>query len=263
MMLSRADCYDNVTSCKFITGGGWWSEVRDHQSTAGTLSQEDRNQLGSVSVYHCPTRGRANPANAPYEPGTNWARGGPQHDYAIVGRRDTSRGDTSNWWQFANIGATNISSPFWIAISDYRASGTGVPSGGSVTTWSVRDTMAWWADGSSKQLLIGEKHFPQGWEIGKCDDDYRGDCSYLTAFPDGGGVVTMTRTFDEGGGFIARGNEYVGLVAEGVPYFGSPHAGTCNFLVGDGSVHGLSATASPTILRSLAGVRDGQAASLP
>jgi prepilin-type N-terminal cleavage/methylation domain-containing protein len=260
-ILSKADCYGDTTSNKFVSGGGWWSEKFDN-GNAGNLTQEDRNQIGSVSFYHCPTRGRTNPAIAHPATGTNWDRGGPQGDYAFVGRRDTSRGDTINWYQFANTGASSVSSPFRISNSDYRESGTGVHSGGALTTWSPRDTIAWWSDGTSNQLLIGEKHFPQSWPTDKCDNSNNGDCTYLTAQPNGQGVVYVTRTFDDGR-FIARGVEQTGLSDGGVSYFGSPHTGVCNFLVGDGSVHGLSATASGDILRNLSSVRDGNATTLP
>ena len=62
---------------------------------------------------------------------------------------------------------------------------------------------------------------------------------------------------------IARGIEEAGLADDGVSYFGSPHTGVCNFLVGDGSVHGISATASADLLRNLTSVRDGKAVSIP
>jgi hypothetical protein len=260
MILSKPDCYGNVKSTKFVSGGGWWSVTFDN-GNPGNLTQEDRKQIGSISFYHCPTRSRARSAIAHPATGTNWDKSGPQSDYAFVGRRDT--GDTINWYQFANTGASKISSPFRIAVSDYIASGTGIPNGGLVTMWSPRDTMeGWWSDGTSNQLLIGDKHFPQSWQTGKCDNSNNGDCTYLTAFPNGQGVVSVTRTFDDGR-VIARGVEQTGLSDGGVSYFGSPHTGICNFLLGDGSTHGLNATTSPGLLRNLSSTHDGKVASLP
>ncbi|MDR2644299.1 MAG: DUF1559 domain-containing protein [Planctomycetaceae bacterium] len=115
-------------------------------------------------------------------------------------------------------------------------------------------------------MLIGEKHFTNDWHIGRCDDSNSGDCTYLTAWQSGQGVISVTRTFDKNGStdrFIAKGNESAGLVDSGLSYFGSPHTGICNFLVGDGSVHGFPATTSSDLLRKLACTRDGQPVTLP
>jgi type II secretory pathway pseudopilin PulG len=259
-ILSAKDGYGDTTSNHFMTGGGWWSETLDN-GVAGVLTLDDKNQIGSVTTYFCPTRGRSKPAIANPPSGTSWDRSGPQHDYAFVGRRDTSCGDTVEWWQYANTDAYNLSSPFRIAISDFRE-GPGVQGGGLVTTWSARDTMAWWSDGTSNQLLIGEKHFRESWPIGKCDNTHEGDCSYLTAQPDGDGVVCTTRTFDDNR-LIARGQEESGLADNGGSYFGSPHTGTCNFLIGDGSVRSISAVTSGDLLRALSGTREGKAVALP
>ncbi|MDR1053258.1 MAG: DUF1559 domain-containing protein [Planctomycetaceae bacterium] len=259
-ILSTPDIYGNITSRKFVSGGAWWSETLDNGAGAGPLTMDDRRQIGSVAVYLCPTRGRARPAIAhPTTSGTNWDRGGPQHDYAFVLRRDTSCGDTVNWYQFANTNQFRHSSPFRIAISDYNESG---PFGGSITTWSTRDTFEWWSDGTTNQLLIGEKHFPTSWPISRCNNDYRGDCSYLSAWPNGDGIIYTGRTFDDNR-FIARGQEQTGLADGGVSYFGSPHTSTCNFLIGDGSVRNISVTTSGDLLRALSSVRDGKAVALP
>ncbi|MDR1289896.1 MAG: DUF1559 domain-containing protein [Planctomycetaceae bacterium] len=250
-ILSTADVYGDTTSRKIVTGGGWWSATLAG-GVAGNLTMDDRRLIGSVAVYLCPTRGRSRPAIAQPASGT-WEYGGPQHDYALVLRRDN--GDTINWWQYANTNASSHSSPFRIAISDYNDTG-------NPTTWSTRDTFAWWSDGTTNQLLIGEKHFPTTWKIGRCDDNHQGDCSYLFACPNGNGVVTTARTFDDNR-FIARGQEQTGLLDNGISYFGSPHTSTCNFLIGDGSVRNIAVTTSGDLLRALSSVRDGKAVALP
>ena len=270
MILTKQDIYGDTSDRKFVTGGGWWMEVWDNGVSNTFLTAEDRRQTGSVRTYHCPTRGRSAPAIADPPSGIRWDNAGPQGDYAFVGRKDSRAGDTTEWWQFANSGNTNphgqnLSSPFRIANSDVDL---GAQGGGKLTTWTPRDTMAWWSDGTSNQLCIGEKHFPLSWPIGRCNNandnnqSHLADCSYLTAQPNGGGVVFVSRTFDDGR-FIAKGNEEIGLADGGVSYFGSPHTGVCNFLVGDGSVHGISSTASRDLLRNLSSTRDGNAVSIP
>jgi prepilin-type processing-associated H-X9-DG protein len=49
----------------------------------------------------------------------------------------------------------------------------------------------------------------------------------------------------------------------GSSVFGANHTGVCNFLFGDGSVHGLSHTTSRNILVPLSVVDDGVSVSLP
>jgi hypothetical protein len=258
-ILSLPDIYGDTTTCKIVTGGGWWSETLDNGAGSGHLTAEDRKQIGSVAIYHCPSRQRPRSSFAHPPAGVvSWDRAGPLHDYAFVGRRDTSVGDTVNWYQFANNNANSISSPFRIAISDFR---TGRP-GDYVTTWSPRDTISWWSDGTSNQILIGEKHFPKTWGVGRCENSNNGDCTYLTAWDNGQGVVYTTRTFDDSR-YIAKGQDETGLADGGVSYFGSPHTGMCNFLIGDGSVHGFSTSTSGNLLRNFAGVREGNTVSIP
>jgi prepilin-type N-terminal cleavage/methylation domain-containing protein len=273
-ILSLPDDYGDTSEGKFVTGLGWWGPT----VTVGTcsLSDADREQFGRVAVYFCPTRARPKPAITKSPAGTTWDKAGPQHDYAIVGCQGSTAtiginlGDVTAWWQFAgdhdgnDVDPSRLSSPFRISKSDFSLSIR--TDGGLVTKWSPRDKISWWRDGTSNQLLIGEKHFTDEWYIGRCDDNTSGDCTYLTAWQQGRGVDSVTRTFDKNGAtdrFIAKGKESAGLADGGVSYFGSPHTGICNFLIGDGSVHGLPNTTSSDLLRKLACTRDGQTATLP
>jgi prepilin-type N-terminal cleavage/methylation domain-containing protein len=278
-ILATPDIYGDTSEGKFVTGAGWWGPNINSGSLTGTsaLTDADRDMIGRVAIYFCPTRARSKPAIVKQPAGTTWDKAGPQHDYAIVGCQGSSGtiginlGDVTAWWQFAGdtSGSSNdndpsrLSSPFRISKSDYKNGGQ---NGGIVTKWSPRDKISWWRDGTSNQLLIGEKHFTDEWYIGRCDNSNNGDCSYFTAFPTGQGVVSVTRTFDRAGStdrFIAKGKEAAGLADGGMSYFGSPHTGICNFLIGDGSVHGLPNTTSSDLLRKLACTRDGQTATLP
>ncbi|GHT16995.1 hypothetical protein FACS1894189_2080 [Planctomycetales bacterium] len=45
--------------------------------------------------------------------------------------------------------------------------------------------------------------------------------------------------------------------------FGSWHAGVCNFVFGDGSVHGVSIATAPSTLDALEHTSDGASVSLP
>ncbi len=171
-------------------------------------------------------------------------------------------------------------------------------------SWTPRDSMSWWSDGASNQLVLGEKHIPL-MQMGKCDSYYEAwDCSFLSAYH-GGRYHHLGRLIDmaivnqtpignvicgydgqyrerKRGSIIAKSPwEYEDSKAynpNGTPYhsvgedqigfvyysFGSAHAGgTCHFLVGDGSVHGMSPNTDPRLLTDLADVQDGKSVSIP
>ena len=46
-------------------------------------------------------------------------------------------------------------------------------------------------------------------------------------------------------------------------YFGSAHAGVCNFVLGDGSVRGLPTTINVDVFAALGNVNSGEAVSVP
>jgi len=149
--------------------------------------------------------------------------------------------------------------------------------------WQPRDSISWWKDGASNQILIGEKHIPLQ-RLGKCTQiDGQaivldaGDCSYLSygiVTPNGAsGRAVRWGTNDDGtpkilypriggisGGHIEDVDEGIAAINLG---FGSYHPGVANFLFGDGSVHGLSKNTAPLLLAALGTVDDGVAVSVP
>lgn len=217
----------------------WWS----------SLSMEEKRGFGSVSTYLCPSR-RSPPAFHDFVPGTNINRyPGPQTDYAMVMRG----GSGGAWWQYP--GSPGTRSPFRVADSNYANN--------VLTTWQPRDSIAWWADGTSNQLLIGEKHFSRTYPAGECIQTY-GDCGYLAAFT-GAAVVHTARTFDDTGAgprVLARPTDDTNI-SEATTRFGSAHPGTVNFLLGDGSVRALALSTSWDVLWKLADVNDGNPVALP
>jgi len=157
----------------------------------------------------------------------------------------------------------------------------------AVNSWKPRDTMSWWSDGTSNQFIVGEKHIPASL-VGRCgtgNTTSDGDCSYLST--EQFGTVTAFRQFSMGSidrsttgtGFVLggpwgdyqfplmKGNEKAEPANQGAIYhhgFGSAHAGTCNFLIGDGSVQAISVTTPVNpILIALGLVNDGMAISVP
>jgi hypothetical protein len=147
-----------------------------------------------------------------------------------------------------------------------------------ITHWSPREDMAWWQDGTSNQLIVGEKFIPfeclgvdPQWDGGYINSNQnhqngnvgrgildtvqsikRSDKDYA-----GAGEITPTSNielFGQGAGQNANLQNFV---------FGGIHPGVCNFLVGDGSVHPIPPTTNSAVVWGLAAVNDGEAVSLP
>ncbi len=142
------------------------------------------------------------------------------------------------WWQFANT--TNGSDDGQNTCSPFRRSSHNAPGKDAtqpITQWEPVDSMAFWQDGTTNQLIIGEKHFPRSNPAGTCSS-FTSDCSYLNAGNAGNHVIHVVRTFDVYSTGIARPSDD----GSDEPYikFGSMHPGISNFLVGDGSVRGIS-----------------------
>jgi len=158
------------------------------------------------------------------------------------------------------------------AILETTLTGSTIGDGNS---WKPRDTFSRWADGTSNQLVFGEKSIPNGY-LGRCavtDSDgsprTQGDCSILTngenrqiATFRAARIVDNFHTGDQDRRFgivTAKDRDLHNLR----PTFGSSHAGTCNFLIGDGAVRGLSTTISVDTLAWLTHCSDGNAVAIP
>ena len=276
----------------------WWTN--NNTSATAPMNDEIRKQFGSVSTYRCPSRRGGGPAITPFpEPVTadDYKIGtgpgnppyGPQGCYAIVLSYQNTPGipsDTNygHWYrQDENRAVIPWYGPFRIAL--YGATG-------NAGTWGPRDTMAWWADGSSNQLLIGEKHLPPR-VFEKCEPDpvvgqypTFNDCSYLT----GGECLTLAvaryvrrnDNLSQAGDMSLSSvqyamaiptNEYDGLepgvgnagasIGRDNARFGSAHPGVVNFLLGDGSVRSFFLTTPVPVLAALGTVNDGTVVSVP
>ena len=146
--------------------------------------------------------------------------------------------------------------------------------------WDPRDTMAWWQDGASNQVLLGEKHLPPG-VFGVCALGAATiyDCSYLigghSCMPSFGRLVRHQETpsridMNDGAVRLARPTDPVSAtISSSGPggsrsgYFGSSHPDVVNFLFGDGAVMGLPLTTNPLIVAYLGTVDDGNVVTLP
>jgi hypothetical protein len=255
-ILSTSDTHGVTGEQHMVVGDAWWGESISGTRIVPNATQES---IASIKTFFCPTLGREPPAIASHT--VNLGNSGPQHDYAFVIRQDTTLGDATPWYRFANVANhSSHSSPFRQAVTDLSTNAGNHAS--PITTWSPRDKFDWLSDGTTNQLCIGEKHFTKIRQPGWYNGTSHSDTSYFTAKADGNPVASVCRTFDGSFNFIAK--EWENITADdGTSNFGSWHAGICNFLIGDASVRGVSNTTSGSVLQALSCVRDGQPVSLP
>ena len=272
IIASTVDDFDNGTLTKAVTADRWWGKDFSDANPGKGLTDGERLAFGSVPFFYCPTRRRP-PAYLGNESPSAAAQSGsgeqiamywqgPQIDYAFVVTAAAYDNLTDSvWYQWAthdaDRGIARQRGPFRQSLSDYPND--------PVKNWEPRDTFAWLADGTSNQLMLGEKYFNFNdvgdSKLGICD--WIGDdCTYLSAGQNGASVTSAARTFDFGS---------VGTIGIALPvhtwnaahHFGATHAEVCNFLIGDGSVRGISATTSQEILYALGCINDGVTVALP
>ena len=240
VIATGADQWGITDNKKALVDGGphtWW---------AG-LSADRRKAFGNVAAYLCPSR-RSPPAVFDSAATVGNFPGG-QTDYAMVLCGDS----TGNWWEFPDPSRPG-SSAFRSASSDWAATQV------TITKWMPRDRLAWWSDGTSSQMLFGEKHFPASRPPGVCDGS-TGDCGYLAAYQ-GSLVQHVGRTFDNAGQTIATPSDDTNISSPFI-WFGSAHLDLCNFLFGDGSVRAISVSTPRSVLLKLADVNDGGSVEIP
>lgn len=225
------------------------------------MTDELRKQFCSVVYVKCPTR-RAGVAGAPLKnqelTTSTTIKGcqsivsyGPFADYAPVIYTTYNSPDCTNfqWVGAADEYALNPGnkSPFRRAV---------VQKTGDERSWEPRDPISWWVDGSSNQFIFGEKHIPID-VMGGETVAFRHDQNYLAATNSSGRDWALGRA-------VCEQYPLASPRDTNAPqrYFGSWHAGVCNFLMGDGAVRSVSVTALPKTLGQLAHVSDGGTGSL-
>ncbi|MDR2171492.1 MAG: DUF1559 domain-containing protein [Planctomycetaceae bacterium] len=272
--------------------GGWFVNGLKNQH------EHLRAAFGSVSIYKCPARrsGIRYVDNSPPNPdgSTNLNLNGPRGDYAIVSSFDPASltgPSYNNWFSQVSLygnNATNAnnllqrnSSPFRISIVTWAqgATATGTNPLGSnnsdkkwITGWQPRDTFSWWRDGTSNQIVVGEKFIP-GSLIDKVPSQ-RQEAQW-----DGGNINSNSTHANMN---VARGVYFLLPSIKRSPYdipdtelyttsdnantnhavFGGIHPATAVFLFGDGSVRGISPNINWTTIYNLGKVNDGQPVSI-
>jgi prepilin-type N-terminal cleavage/methylation domain-containing protein len=279
--------------------------VLNNQSATNTaawftngLNDAQREAFGSVPLHKCPSRRSGVKYTNDTSDQSPHAHKGPRSDYAIVSSFDPSNQNTllnGNWGTVLALygNATNGAifmnrnhSPFRVSVLQWGNTSTRTSADplGSVNDdhrfaigWTPRDTFAHLSDGTSNQIIIGEKFIPQNFIDTTVQYHYQGmwDGGYLG--PNGGnfhfnvgrGVYRTQACIKRSLNDIPPGGETI-VNANGVTVinhqhavFGGIHPGIAQFALGDGSVRAIIATISFDMLHYLAKVDDGQVVSIP
>jgi hypothetical protein len=137
--------------------------------------------------------------------------------------------------------------------------------------WEWRDTIERWSDGTSNQLCFGEKHIPTWARNSATDPAQTWDGSWCLTWNDAN-AWSIARPVWGTPNLLAKGpNDPLRAATENWADFsdssgnplGSSHPGVVNFLVGDGTVHGISVDTVSDVVVHLTVVNDGNVVALP
>jgi prepilin-type N-terminal cleavage/methylation domain-containing protein len=261
---------------------GIWRQGTNANTNGTSLAE--RRQTGNVPIVKCPSRRSGmqivGEGSAAANSTANY--GGPLADYATILRYRSGDAETfadvllalsnavagtSATWQVSS----NFRIPFTVARSDGLTSGPASISDRAYKNYTLATKIAAWQDGTTNQLILGEKHIPAtelkneggtatASTLGKWDGSYlfisenspNHVARFIHAHHDGsaGDEFGLVQKKEETGNFADWG-------------LGSNHSGIVNFCIGDGSVRSISLTVSPILLAYLADINDGHSTSLP
>ena len=281
--------YDRILSRTNASGTSIPYEQLTNEAYWSLLTEAERNGHSSLSFFKCPTRrggvARCDTGSDPAVSGGwgSWGRG-PRGDYAIV-----YAGNTQGRTVF-NTNAASDAYFTWKINGTYETGEANGPfryADGANNSrinalWGPPVDMSLWQDGTSNQIIIGEKHIPLDLLGQETVESAEVDGSIFVHTPSGRGPAAAnlnpSNTDPFGGRFnvarpiitrsprLARGpQDSLGVWSLDTwtpPYgFGSYHSGVCSFVLGDGSVRVLPITIDREVLGILAEVNTGKSAS--
>jgi prepilin-type N-terminal cleavage/methylation domain-containing protein len=217
--------------------------------------QTQETRRTNVWIYICPTRRSPPQVSVTGQDNRKSAtdRDGALGDYVACIGDGTSGFPEKDWYQ-------NKANGVFVSTGDTTVSGWNCKGGlgpdpdlefqGERHYTSFKSV----SDGTSKTLLVGEKHIPQRWYgyFVSPSGDFVGDSSiYNSDF-----CEVVGRCAGPGYGLARQPDENV-IYPGG--NFGGPHSGICQFVLADGSVQAIAVSIDEVTLGYLANRHDGQA----
>ena len=263
-----------------LCGNGWENAMMDMSVTDAThqdparhrawwdaLSEENKIKYGSVSMFKCPTRRTGPQYSMDVTPGDGsdtFLPHGPTGDYAVATliRNPASPPAGCGWYSHFSSRDANHYQPHFGPLRVSLLPGTTIGPVINVDGCLPRDNMSWWQDGSSNQIVLGEKHVPIT-RLNQCKGQWweQTECTIFTANARSaqGGARHMhpeNRLAYGPYDFLEDSAEESSVCGYS---FGSYHPVVCQFLMGDGSVRSVTDNVSmPNILCPLTDVSDGK-----
>jgi hypothetical protein len=293
--------------------GDWWFS---------SLSSGLATSFGSVPGYMCPSsRTSASEGYTSWWDYNSIGQGhnGPNSDYAaVIAKKNNAAAHHAHRWnafcftpmsdrpgtdddgnavdiKFGDYDSPlRVSQPIWGTNPDDKtwreANLTSTLSGPGNDTgdfqymhgYEPRDQISYWSDGTTNQIVIGEKFIPQfarslkgsasvdGNRARRWDGSMAHTWTQDSVFNVGRLVMDTRICITEGPKDMrvperhTDGNLYTPVEANGNYGFGSSHGGgIVNFLIGDGTVKTFTSDVSTYVLYSLAQVSDGESVALP
>lgn len=219
------------------------------------LNSTERSALGAIPDYFCPSRRDSGTKDG----GT---QRGPLGDYAVVFlyREITDTNNEDGWWNHYNScdngHVSNQKGAIRLSKNDCSLSGDD-----RWRSWKPRAAFRDITDGLTNTAIVGEKHIAAA-EFGNCcggnGTQQDGSWSYSEgSWREYNVARNLRHRFGKGA------NDTSGNPAGGAVGMGSWHPGVCHFLLGDGSVRGISDNTPELIRRQLAHRSDGTTFELP
>jgi len=254
---------------------------------ADAYIDDDLKKMMAILAYTCPSR-----------PGPRYKLGdvdiaGPCTDYAVLVAKDDFGWEM--WHYFCVYSTANDQSHHSTFVGPFKLPSLSWNSGAipglttqarRIVNWTYDHDFSWWQDGTSNQLCLAEKFIPM-WAY--TEPYAQTPASALwSLYWDGGlthayvdysaakiaRIVSDTPNLfssspnnpyrtKESGNIDPTPHTNPDCDRAGMDQLGSMHSGIVNFLVGDGSVRGISVTASPLTITQLTVVNDGNEAAVP
>jgi prepilin-type N-terminal cleavage/methylation domain-containing protein/prepilin-type processing-associated H-X9-DG protein len=265
--LEQSGIYNSL--CEY--GSGNIGNYTFNQTWWTGLNSDTQKQFSSVPIYLCPSRRSSAQGLAQLADGETLASVnslGPVTDYIVVIAFIRGSSGSGAWWEH-HFAEETASTAEYRRLERYhgpiRVALWTEP--GQRKSWVPRDSFSWWQDGTSNQIVYGEKHIPldrlnQCAATGPTYNAYKSDCSYISYGTASRHSYTKGMTDASQPAIARQPNEFVNTDSSNY-HFGSYHPGVCNILLGDGSVRAITVTTNPsTILWSLWQVDDGKTVNI-